>query len=262
MTLSSCEITPPPFQREQMSTLFSCALALPIHNYTTTFTNFPGTNCISNWGMRGDFFTTLNLYQNGLRVAEVAVRHCNETGCLHADLGELAPFIDENKAGILLLQTCHTKDIPLDMYMFHTHHRTGSYVSYPVATYMGDQIYTVGHSLHLENTLFWPGIISNEHSESLIAVLNPYHVNMSYQFSIYLPDGTRRQSEVLKTSPFSHTLYSLEDVFPELKENASQNGTISFCIAGQYKLVSYFMIRNRATGIYSTIDHLHQYCLF
>jgi hypothetical protein len=242
-------------------TLFTCGIVLPSDEYKTTFSNFPGSNCTPSRKLHGSFYSTLSYYSNGKKYGEISVRKCNENGFLEAECDDLADIIGQKLDGILVMETRHPTNVPLDMYMFHTHRKTGIYVSYPIATFMGNRIGQTGHLQQMENTLFWPGLISNKHSESCVTVMNPYSVNMSYQFSIYLQSGERIQSGVFKTKSLSYSTYHMDEVFPVIKELPLQDGKISLCISGQYKLVCYFMIRNRITGTYSTIDHFHTYCL-
>lgn len=247
----------------ELSTLFGCGFALPTDEFRTVFTNFPGANCTPQRAPTGEFFSTISLYRAGKKEAEFAMRRCNESGVLHADIDDVASLKGENLDGILVMEHRHPEQIPLDMYMFHTHRKTGIYVSYPIATYMGNKIYggAPGQVLQMENTLFWPGVISNDHSESCVAVLNPYNVNLSYQFTIFGRAGKRAQSEVFRTKSLSYAHHRVEELFPDICHSSEQDGRISLCIAGQYKLICYFMLRNRRTGTYSTIDHMHTYCI-
>jgi hypothetical protein len=235
---------------------------LPSRDYTTVVTNFPGVNCYTRWESKGDFFMSMRLYQAGQKVAELHSVHVNQDGCININLDQLTRFYDADLNGLVLTTYYKTKTIPVELYIAHTHKATGAYIAYPAANYMGDIIYTGVHAEQLENTLFWPGLVTAPHAQASVVVMNPYKLAFSYQVSLYLPDTQRVQTEVFKIKPYSVRNQSLEELFPDVYPTLLDSpGQCSLCVAAQYKVLSFMMIKDRASGIMTTIDHLHSYCL-
>jgi hypothetical protein len=71
----------------------------------------------------------------------------------------------------MLVDYHHAPEVPVDLYVAHIHKSTGTYVAYPGAAFVGDQLFPEVHAQQLENTLFWPAITENEVSRTSIAVV-------------------------------------------------------------------------------------------
>jgi len=128
--------------------------------------------------------------------------------------------------------------------------------------FVGDVLYPTTHTQQLENTLFWPGLLPNKHMLMSVAVANPFPLVMGYQVHLFRADGTKEQSEVFRLKTCTMAIHSLEELFPEGMAAVGPDGRSAVCVAAQYKLIAYMVVRDRATGIISTLDHMHTYCLF
>jgi hypothetical protein len=153
----------------------------------------------------------------------------------------------------------HAKEIPVELYLSHIHRKTGAYIAYPGIGFLGDQLYPEVHAQQLENTLFWPAISEDVVSQTSLALLNPYKVSFAYQVSLFEQGLLIAQTDTMRLPPLRVVRHFTADLFPEI---VLTNRQISLCVAAQYKLVAYVIISNRDSGIISTIDHLHAYCLY
>ena len=172
-------------------------------------------------------------------------------------------MLPDSDGGMMIIEYFHAKDIPVEVYTNHVHRETSSYFATNAIAFTGDQLYPDVHTTQLENTLFWPGVLCNEDVDTRVVVINPYKLTFSFQIHLILGDGNRKQTTVLKLAPYTSGIYSLEELFSdEIEDLFDFTGKNSICVASQYKQVSYAMIRDRRTGIVTTMDHLHNYCLY
>jgi hypothetical protein len=245
-----------------MSVLNSAALLPSTAEYSTVLNLFPGNNAHAPWGTEGSFFVSITIYNDGKKIAKIHSPQCTEKGNIRLDFDELAGMLPCPTKGMMTIEYHHAKDIPVELYTTHIHRETGAYFATNAIAYMGDQLYPTVHTTQLENTLFWPGLVCNEETETQILVINPYKLTFGFQIHLFLGDGSREQSEVLRLQPFSSETYAVEDLFKgsisRLREFTGRN---SICVASQYKQISYVMFNDRKTGIITTVDHLHNYCL-
>lgn len=238
------------------------ALILPSKEYTTSIVNFPGNNCIPEWGTRGNFIASFNAWVDGKELGSVHTPQINESGSLEFDLDDIISSANQTKPGLVLIQYWHAATIPVEIYASHVHRKTGAYVAYPGLMYIGDKIYVNVHSEQLENSLFWPGVMIDEKTTLSLAILNPYKSSFGYQISLFLPDGSRIQTGVDRLKPLSSKILAVEELFPNhIQQIIDARGTASICITAQYKLLAYGIVTNRASGIITTLDHLHLYTM-
>lgn len=254
--------TPVSYNPERTN-IFKMGLYLPPYRECRTrVATFPSQNAYDFWGERGSFFTSSEVFVDGKSIAKIHTECVNEEGYVLVDLEEVSSLIDDDKPGMVIVEMNHDKKIPMETYATYQHRGTGSITSFPVAMFIGDIIYVEAHAEQLENTMFWPGIISDDQSESCIVVLNPFKVNYNYQLSLYTPDGIRHQSEVLRLKRNQFAIHNIEDIFPsQVKGMGAASQKFTFCVSAQYKVVSYFGIRDRKNGIFTTLDHLHPFIL-
>lgn len=248
--------------RSTMTSLRFASHLLPEKEYVPLLTLFPGINCIQPYGDRGDFFITLFIYENGKLQGKIHSHHCNEKGHIELNLSSMLSLgsVDTNR--VLLADYYHSSNIPVELYFAYNHKKTNSYVSYPAGAFVGDMLYPEWHETQLENTLFWPGLISNDRMEMSVVVVNPYKISFSYQLSLYIGNTPRAQSKIYKINPYkAATHYLDEEFFEHLDLVKNSDGKCSICIAAQYKVVAYMMIRDKVHDVYTTIDHLHSYAL-
>jgi hypothetical protein len=249
------------FNPERISVLNTAAFLPPSKDYSTVINLFPGNNAHEPWGKEGTFFVSLNLYQKGKLVSKIHTPSCTEKGNIRLHLDEFMDLNEEDN-GVMIMEYHHAKDIPVEAYTNYIHRKTSSYFSTNAIAFIGDKLYPQVHDTQLENTLFWPGILCNESVETRMVVINPYTLTFSFQIHLFLEDGTRKQTSVLSLKAHTSGTYSLEELFPDdairLRDFDQKN---SICIASQYKQISYAMIQDRETGIITTMDHLHNYCL-
>jgi hypothetical protein len=251
------------YDPSKVSPLFTATMLPSTRDYSTALNLFPGNNAHEPWGKQGTFFASVLIYSKGRLITKIHTPHCTEKGNIRISIDE---FIDRDacpEGGVMILEYHHANEIPVEAYSNHVHRETGSYYATNVIAFIGDQLAPVVHATQLENTLFWPGIICNDQVQTKVAVVNPYRQIFAFQVHLYLENGQRCQTEVLKLKPFAHHVYSVEDLFPEQIDALHElTGRNSLCIASQYKQISYGMLCDRKTGIVTTMDHFHNYCLY
>jgi hypothetical protein len=251
------------YDPKTVSPLFTCTMLPSNREYSTVINLFPGNNAHEPWGKHGTFFASILIYDQGKLAAKIHTPHCTEKGNIRIALDE---FIDRDvcqEGGVMILEYYHANEIPVEAYSNHIHRETGSYYATNVMAFIGDQLYPVVHVTQLENTLFWPGVICNEQVVTKLAVVNPYKQVFAFQVHLYLENGKRCQTEVLKLQPYEHRVYPVEELFHgEINELHALTGRNSLCVASQYKQITYGMLCDRKTGIVTTMDHLHNYCLY
>jgi hypothetical protein len=127
---------------------------------------------------------------------------------------------------------------------------------------MGDVLYPDFHATQLENTLFWPGLPTNDQTEAEMIVVNPYKLKLEYQLSVFLNDQRRAQSGIFSVDAYSARTHTLSQVFhEEYPALMAAGGEASVCIGAQYKVVAFMSMRQRGSNVITTMDHLHTYQL-
>ncbi len=257
------DVQPPlAYDPETVRQEYCCGVLLPTDEYTTSITNFPGGNCFPYWDTKGDFFLSCSIFSDGKRHAVVHSKHCNEKGYLEVHIDHATQFSEKPLSGLVLIELTLPKKVPVDLYTAHVHKKTGIYVSYPSGHFVGDTLYTATRARELFNTGFWPGLVSSDTAETSVILMNPYKIPFSYQLSLFLPDGRKLQTDVMKVLPFRFQIHAIEETFPEVKNlSVEDRECCSICISSQYNLVGYVMIKDRGTGAFTSIDHLHPYVL-
>jgi hypothetical protein len=251
-----------PYDTDAMSQLKLACLVLPVDQYATVLNLFPGNNAHPPWGTHGSFFFSAMLYVQGHPAGRLHSPCVSERGNIRVNFDELTELLPAPAQSLGVVELNHARNIPIEVYLSHIHRQTGVYVAYPAMAFVGDQLYPTVHTQQLENTLFWPGLMTTEHTESCVAVLNPYEVTMGFQVHLLRGDGQRNQSQLLRLKPFETAMLAVEELFPGTTESGANEEKTSVCVAAQYKLIAYMVLRDRATGIITTIDHLHTYCLY
>lgn len=241
-----------------LSTLRFAGLFLPPGQFATTILQFPSTNCVGRFGREGRFCIDFTVYQEGQKRFTVYSYEVNAEGSLEVDFGWSNRFLPDQYS-LMLVDYHHAPEVPVDFYVAHIHKSTGTYVAYPGAAFIGDQLFPEVHAQQLENTLFWPAITENEVSRTSIAVVNPYKISFAYQVSLFTRGKLLAQTETQRVAPFRVVRHFMDELFPGVP---IVDGEVSLCIGAQYKLVAYIIISNRSQSIISTIDHLHAYCLY
>lgn len=245
-----------------MDVLFLAGMLPPTDAYSTLIHNFPGNLAHPPWGLAGRFQLKVTVYEDGKEVASGESGVCDEKGTLRLDIGAVAETCGHPVRGMYILEYRHSKDIPVDVYAFHVHKETGTYISCNVLPFIGEQLFPTAHTDQMENTVFWPGVISDPDNEPHIVLVNPYAVPMGFQVHLIGKEGTVAQTGNLKQKTKTAMEYSLWRLFPDFDERLRGEGNrYSLCVSSQYKLVSYFMVRNRARGCIAMMDHLHNFCL-
>jgi hypothetical protein len=251
------------YDPERIATLYFAAPLFKLDQYSTAVTSFPGMNCFAPYATSSDSYLTFRLFQDGRKVGELSSQVTHERGYITAELSDFGYFIPRDSSGLLLIDYYHDKDVPPELYVACTHKRTGVYLAYAAATFMGDTIYQNAreNDKFLENTLFWPGIPKSPEISTSMMVINPYKISYSYQVSLFVGNTLRAQTSALKIKPFSMHTASVEELFPDFSsaELAETKDECSLCIAGQYRVVVYIAIQHRETGLITTLDHLHPY---
>lgn len=241
-----------------LSTLRFAGLFLPSGQYTTNILQFPATNCVGRFGRHGRFYIDFTVFQDGKKRFTAHSYEVDADGSIQMDFGWSNRFLSDDD-GLMVVDYHHSPEIPVEMYLAHTHRKTGTYVAYPGIAFIGDQLFPEVHSQQLENTLFWPAISENEVTRTSIAIANPYKVSFAYQVSLFTRGKLLAQTETKRIAPLRVVRHFMDKIFPDV---TIADGEVSLCIGAQYKLVAYVLISNRSQGIVSTIDHLHAYCLY
>jgi hypothetical protein len=254
--------SPLPYNTGAQSQLKLACLILPANQYATVLNLFPGNNAHPPWGAQGSFFFSATIYIQGHPTGRLHSPCVSESGNIRVNFDELTDLLPVSAQSLGIVELHHAHDIPVEVYLSHIHRHTGVYVAYPATAFVGDQLAPTVHTQQLENTLFWPGLMTTEYTESCVTVLNPFEVPMGFQVHLLRGDGQRNQSQPLRLKPFETVLLALEELFPGAVKPGAAEENISLCVAAQYKLIAYMVMRDRATGVISTIDHLHTYCLY
>ncbi|MEO6096907.1 MAG: hypothetical protein ABIW76_15020 [Fibrobacteria bacterium] len=229
--------------------------------YTTTIRHFPGTNAHLPWGTHGRFSFEVEVFENGVKIGSDRTPECDESGSLEMDIGALAERCGRPVNGMYVVKYRHAKEIPVEVYAFHVHKASGTYVSCNIIPFIGDQLYPTVHTDQMENTLFWPGLIPETDSESHLVVVNPYDENMGFQVHAMGAAGVLARTAVLHIKPFRAATFPLPELFFECEaEIRAAKGKVSFCVSSQYKLIAYMMFKSRGQ-VMSMMDHLHNFCL-
>jgi hypothetical protein len=245
-----------------MSVLVQAGFLPDTAEYSTFIRHFPGINAHAPWGVRGTFYFEVKVYENGEQVASGRSGTTDEKGNLYLDVGEVAERCGHSVKGMFVVEYHHAKDIPIELYAFHVHKATGTYVSCNITSFIGDQLYPTAHSDQMENTLFWPGVIEGTDNETHIVVVNPYDVNMGIQAHLIGEGGGRTGTGIMQIRPRRAQVFPLDGLFPDAEGGRrSRNGRVSICVSSQYKLVAYIMFKSRTHQVISMLDHLHNFCL-
>lgn len=242
------------------SVLVQAGLLPDTREYSTFIRHFPGINAHPPWGTHGTFYFEVKIYENGLLIATGRSGTTDEKGNLYLDVSEAAERCGHPVEGMFVVEYHHAKDIPVELYAFHVHKTTGTYVSCNITSFIGDSLYPTVHSDQMENTLFWPGMIAGTDNEAHILVVNPYDVNMGFQAHMISDGGVRTSTEMMNVKPKRAKELPLGRLFSEFQEGIrASNGRISICVSSQYKLVAYIMFKSG--NVMSMVDHLHTFCL-
>jgi hypothetical protein len=250
------------YDTSRIDTLRFASYILPPAEYVTKLLNFPITNCHEPYGLKGDFFLSLHLYQGGEKFSRLDLPMCNEQGFFEFDFEGIFKLLTPSKPAIMIAHYSHDKDIPVELYLSNIHRKSGTYLAYPTLSFMGDVLYPSFHATQLENTLFWPGLPPSDQVDAELIIVNPYNLKLEYQVSLYVGEKKFAQSVVLAEAPYSASTIKLSELFTqEYPEAIASGGDSSVCIGAQYKLVAFMSMRHRETNIITTIDHLHTYQL-
>jgi hypothetical protein len=250
------------WEKDESTILCFAGILLPRNDYSTVVTNFPGTNCVSEFDTKGKFYIDFSVYHEGKKRFEVSTEHTTESGCISFCFDDIISPEDGCIEGIVIAHYWHSKEIPVELYLSYVHRQSGAYLSYPASAFMGDDIYTGAHSQEMENAQFWPGLELSDTSEHSIVVVNPYEVPYMYQLSLYVGASLVARAKPLKAKPFRKQIHVLEEVFADhLDEIRNSRGCASVCVSGQFKVLANMMIRHKETNFITTLDHLHRYCM-
>lgn len=229
--------------------------------YSTRLVHFPGANSSWRWDTEGCSFMSLTFYSpDGKPLLKYHSTYETVNGHFDISFDDILSVYPEPFCGVVMMEFHHPRRIPADVYLSHVHKSTGNYVAYPPSPFSGDTIFVRAHETELDNTLFWPGVVENQSAETHVMVINPFKVPFSYQLSLYLQNGQRVQSKVRKIRPMRVDDVSISECFSEYKhELENSHEGISLCVAAQYKVNAYVVFKDKQTGAYTTIDHLHRY---
>ena len=247
--------SPPLVAAASVSSLFLGSLLLPTDEYDTSVVIFPGSNASPTYQMEARFGASAEIFQRGLRVGAVHSEWCDEEGSVTIPLSVIGNLRGQSVQGLVRFRLDETATIPVDVYLASVHRQTGTYVSYPALPFIGDKVYPDHHVQFLENTNFWPAVVSDETTETFVVVMNGYDEPFSLQVHLFSPDGVRYQSKQIKVS--AHTVREIS-----IAEHFSHLGTVhgySLCVASQFKHISYVGLKEKKTGIVTCIDHTHNY---
>ena len=245
-----------------MNTVLLAGFLPSTRDYATMIRVYPGNNAHAPWGSHGHFNFGIKIYENGLLVASAQSPTCDEKGFLYMDIGEVAEQCGRPVKGMFVVEFHHAKEIPVELYAFHIHKPTGTYVACKVSPFIGDILYPTVHSDQLENTIFWPGLVAGTDNEAHIVVVNPFDVSMGFQVHLIGEGGVRERTKMQHLKPKFGEEYPLAGFFPDLEDVIRlTNGRLSLCISAQYKIVAYVMFKSRVSQVMSMMDHLHTFCL-
>ncbi|MDB5104284.1 MAG: hypothetical protein JWP91_1973 [Fibrobacteres bacterium] len=247
---------------ESMSMVMLGGYLPPTDQYSTFIHLFPGNNAHAPWGTSGHFHFEVTVYVGGKETGRIASPICDEKGNIRVELNPAAEGPGKAVKGMFVVHSHHAREIPVEVYAFHIHKATGTYVSCNITPFIGDQLYPAVHSDQMENTLFWPGIIADQDNDPYSILVNPYDVAMGYQIHLITPEGETVHGESLKLRPKQSIEHSICGMFERYEADIrKRNGRYSFCVSSQYKLVTYFMLKNKPHQVIAMMDHLHNFCL-
>jgi hypothetical protein len=231
--------------------------------YSTAIRHYPGINAHPPWGDHGSFYFEVEIYVEGALIATARTETCDERGMLEMDLGGVAEkACGHSVQGMYVVKYHHAKSIPIEVYAFHIHKATGTYVSCNISPFIGDLLYPTAHTDQMENTLFWPGMVSGTDNEVHVLAVNPYDTAMGLQVHLIGRGGIIARTGMIHIRPHRAGVFSVQELFPGGEEDIrAAKGNVSLCVSAQYKLVAYVMFRSRNLGVMSMMDHLHTFCL-
>jgi hypothetical protein len=246
-----------------MSVLMEAGFLPSTAEYSTAIRHFPGINVHPPWGTKGRFWFEVKIFEDGRLLASERTGVVDEAGTLYLDISAAAEKAAGRPVqGMFVVEYHHAQEIPIEVYAFHIHKATGTYLSCNITPFIGDKLYPTAHSDQMENTLFWPGIIADEDNAPHLLVVNPYDVTMGFQVHLVGPDGVRQRTGILHLRAKRAGEYPILGLFEGQEEAlGAANGGYSLCVSSQYKLVSYYMVKSRRHGVMSMMDHLHTFCL-
>lgn len=246
----------------RMSLMMQAGFLPPTDKYSTFIHLFPGNNAHKPWGETGHFYIEAVVYVNGKETGRVKSEVCDEKGNLRVELNQVTEVGGKPAKGMFIVHYHHDKDIPIEVYAFHVHKETGTYVSCNVTPYIGDKLFPDVHTTQMENTLFWPGVIADEDNDPVAVVVNPYDDSMGLQIHLISPVGAIVRSNMLRVRAKGCEEFPLCQLFEDqAADMRKHNGKYSYCVSSQYKLITYFLLRNRTHKVISLMDHLHNFCL-
>lgn len=247
---------------EGMSVLMQAGYLPSTEEYSTVIRHYPGNNAHPPWGTAGRFRFGITIFENGEPVSSGATAECDEKGFLYMDVGEVAERCGHAVKGMFIVEYHHAKDIPVELYAFHIHKPSGTYVACNISAFIGDRLYPSSHSDQMENTLFWPGMVADTDNEPYVVVVNPYDARMGFQVHLIGAKGSRTSTGMLHLKPKLAGEYRVAELFEGVEEEIrGSNGRLSICVSSQYKLVAYVMFKTRVSQVMSMMDHLHTFCL-
>jgi hypothetical protein len=247
---------------EGMSIMLLAGFLPMTGEYSTFLRLYPGNNAHAPWGTHGTFYFSVKVYEDGKQISSGESTTCDEKGWLHMDLSEVAEKSGHPVRGMFIMDFHHAKDIPVEVYAFHVHKLTGTYIACNVTPFIGDELYPAVHSNQMENTLFWPGMIAGTDNEVHIVVLNPFDLKMGFQIHLIEEGGVRMRTGMMHLKPKQVGEFPLFSLFNNREDEImALNGRLSICVSSQYKLVAYIMFKSRGQKVMSMVDHLHTFCL-
>lgn len=247
---------------DSMSVLMLAGYLPDTELYSTLINTFPGERAQAPWGLRGHFRISVEVFEDGESVGSLQSRMVDETGNIQVDLGEITARLGRPVRGLYIIRYEHAKDIPVSIYAFHVHKATGTYVSCNTTPFVGAKQVLTAHTEEMENALFWPGVVADDTCDSHIVLINPFSVVHGYQVHLIGPGGAKAVSPPIRLKPMTVGEFPLAGLFPDhVGDMQAGNGGHSICVASQYKLVTYFMVKNRRSGVMCMMDHLHTFCL-
>jgi hypothetical protein len=100
-----------------------------------------------------------------------------------------------------------------------------------------------------------PGIVADDQFRTYLLAINPMPRSASFTATAYNAAGVPRSGFRHELQPHDYLFRPLEEIYPDLRQHFAPGGIGSIRLDGDYKLLGWYIIENRATGVVRCMDH-------
>jgi len=100
-----------------------------------------------------------------------------------------------------------------------------------------------------------PGIVADDTYRTHLLAINPMPRSASFFVTLYNAAGAPLSGFRHTLGPCDYLVRPLEEIYPDLRQHFAPGGIGSIRLDGDYKLLGWYIIENRATGRVYCMDH-------